>query len=247
MSNIKYKSHIFQKILIFFLGRSFTNFLDIPIIINNFNRLATLRNLIEDLQKRGYKKIVVLDNNSTYPPLLHYYEKLKSDKRITLYLFKKNYGSKCLWKSNVYLRYMFRPFCYTDSDLQIHKNCPNDFMQRFVAILKKYKTCYKVGFSLVIDDLPDQYNLKEKVMDWEKQFSINEIEHGLFISPIDTTFALYRPFSRRGSRDGSDFMIRTAYPMTCHHIPWYVDSSNLDDEEIFYKNSLVEKTHWSSK
>lgn len=42
---------------------------EVPIIINNFNRLTTLRLLIEALNKRGYDNIYIIDNASTYPPL----------------------------------------------------------------------------------------------------------------------------------------------------------------------------------
>ena len=47
----------------------------IPIVINNFNRLGYLKRLIASLESRGYKNIHIIDNNSTYPPLLEYYEK----------------------------------------------------------------------------------------------------------------------------------------------------------------------------
>ncbi|HWA33283.1 MAG TPA: hypothetical protein VG737_04090, partial [Cyclobacteriaceae bacterium] len=49
------------------------NAYDIPIIINNFNRLTFPVLLIQFLEKCGYNKIVILDNYSTYPPLLEYY------------------------------------------------------------------------------------------------------------------------------------------------------------------------------
>ena len=91
------------------------------------------------------------------------------------------------------------------------------------------------------------YNEKQNVIKWESQFYKNEIEKGVFIAPIDTTFALYRPFSRRGRRDGSDFMIRVGMPYSCYHMPWYVNSAQLDEEETYYKQKISEKTHWSSK
>ena len=43
---------------------------EIPIIINNFNRLTTLRLLTETLTACGYTNIYILDNASTYPPLV---------------------------------------------------------------------------------------------------------------------------------------------------------------------------------
>ena len=92
-----------------------------------------------------------------------------------MYLFKKNYGSKSLWKSGVFYKYMFSKFCYTDSDLFIHEDCPNNFMEHFDFLLDKYKNCYKTGFSLLIDNLPDYYNEKQNVIKWESQFYKNEI------------------------------------------------------------------------
>jgi hypothetical protein len=245
--DIRFRHHYFQKIFTFLFEKKIKNFYDIPIIINNYNRLTTLKNLVEDLRKRGYKNIIILDNYSTHPELHNYYNQLKSERIVKLYLFNKNYGSKSLWKSGIFYKYMFSNFCYTDSDLFIHQDCPDDFMKKFKEILEEHKKCYKVGFSLVIDDLPDHYNQKVNVIKWESQFYENEIEKGLYLAPIDTTFALYRPFSRRGNRDGSDFMIRLGKPYSCFHMPWYANSNNLDKEELFYKNSLIKKTHWSSK
>lgn len=245
--DIKYRKHYFQKILSFFFEKKINDPYETPIIINNYNRLTTLRNLIEDLQKRGYKNLIVLDNNSTFPDLLDYYDKLKKEGEIKLYLFKKNYGSKSLWKSGVFYKYMFSKFCYTDSDLFIHEDCPNNFLEHFESLLAKYKNCYKIGFSLLINNLPDYYKEKQNVIKWESQFYEIEIEKGVFYATIDTTFALYRPFSRRGERDGSDFMIRVGAPYSCYHMPWYSNSEQLDKEEIYYKKSLLEKTHWSSK
>jgi hypothetical protein len=245
--NIRSRNHFFQKILSFLFEKKINDPYEIPIIINNFNRLTTLKKLIQDLQKRGYKKIIVLDNKSTFPKLLNYYEELKKEGIVKIYLFNKNYGSKSLWKSGVFYRYMFSKFCYTDSDLFIHEDCPNNFMEHFESLLVKYKNCYKIGFSLLIENLPDYYIEKQNVIKWESQYYENEIEKGLYIAAIDTTFALYRPFSRRGKRDGSEFMIRVGKPYSCYHMPWYYNSEHPDEEEIYYKNNLLEKTHWSSK
>ena len=46
----------------------------IPIIINSFNRLSTLKLLIASLEERGWTNIHILDNCSTYPPLLEWFK-----------------------------------------------------------------------------------------------------------------------------------------------------------------------------
>ncbi len=45
----------------------------IPIFINSRDRLGTLRDLVNWLKKAGQQRIYILDNDSSYAPLLEYY------------------------------------------------------------------------------------------------------------------------------------------------------------------------------
>ena len=47
-----------------------------PIYINSYNQLATLRHMVDTLTRFGYRRLTVLDNNSTWAPLLRYYDSL---------------------------------------------------------------------------------------------------------------------------------------------------------------------------
>lgn len=215
---------------------------DIPIIINNFNRLTTLRQLIESLVERGYDNIHIIDNASTYPPLLEYYKTCP----YKVYMLKENLGFKALWKSGLYKKLCKDYYVYTDSDVVPIKECPSDFIDHFLSHLKKYPFARKVGFSLMIDDLPEHYELKDKVIDWEKNFYVHPINDELFRAPIDTTFALYRPFVGL-SRSRQVEAYRTAHPYQAHHLPWYNDSQHLSDEEQYYINNSKGQTAWTSK
>lgn len=221
-------------------GRKPKNFKRIPIIINNYNRLTCLKNLINSLEQRGYSNIQIIDNKSSYPPLLEFYKQTS----YKVYQLNKNLGFKALWKSKLWYRFLFNYYVYTDADIDLVEECPDNFLEYFYSFLKKYPMAHKIGFSLKIDDLPDHYALKQKVIDWERQFYNKTQEENIFIAPIDTTFALYRPFSRRGRRDGSDLMFRTGYPYQSRHMPWYVDSDNLPEEERFYVESTTQ-SHWA--
>ena len=110
--------------------------------------------------------------------------------------------------------------------------------------LKKYPKVQKVGFSLKIDDLPDKYEYKKQVIAWEKKFYDNQIDNKLYLARIDTTFALHRPYASISTK-GRYKMIRTSYPYTARHLPWYNDSANLSEEETFYINHVEIGTHWS--
>lgn len=214
---------------------------DLPIIINNYNRVNTLKQLITALENRGYNNIHIVDNKSTYPPLLEFYKKTNHK----VHLLNKNYGSKAFWKSGLWLKFTRGHYVITDSDVVPIDECPDDFLNYFLTLHKKYSKLHKVGLSLKIDDLPDTFKNKNDVYNWEKKYYENPIEPNVFKAPIDTTFALYKPFTKLGERDGSTLMFRVNQPYQARHLPWYIDNDNLDEEEVYYLNSLQKRTHWS--
>ena len=126
---------------------------EIPIIINNFNRLTTLRLLTETLTACGYTNIYILDNASTYPPLLEYYKTCP----FTVFHLNQNLGFKALWKSPLKKRFCNDYYIYTDSDVIPSDYCPKDFIDYFFKELKKHPFARKIGFSLRIDNIPDSY------------------------------------------------------------------------------------------
>jgi hypothetical protein len=215
----------------------------IPIIINNFNRLETLKQLIGSLEIRGYYNIYIIDNLSTYPPLLDYYGICP----YTVIRLDKNVGMEALWRTDICKKLRNDFFVYTDSDIVPIEECPADFMLFFLETLKKYKLARKVGFSLKIDDLPDYYTLKDEVINHEKQYFELKRDDLLYWAPIDTTFALYRPRGLRRHGNYSIEMYRTAYPYMARHIPWYVDSNNPDEENRYFLENSKTQTCWTRK
>lgn len=212
---------------------------EVPIIINNRNRLTYLKQVIEWYQNAGYKNIYVLDNKSNYEPLLSYYKETK----VKVIYLEKNYGHLALWASGTYKQFYKDFYVYTDPDVVPVDQCPRDFMKHFVDLLKKYSNIEKVGFGLKIDDLPNHYNKKQQVIDWEKRFWKNEMEKDVFDAALDTTFALYKPYTRgdlwvqNALRTGGNFVAR--------HLPWYEDSANVTIENKFYlDNAKPGASHW---
>ncbi len=214
----------------------------IPIIINNFNRLSFLQELIESLVSRGYDNIIILDNQSTYPPLLEWYETCPYH----IIKLDRNYGFKAIWDSGVYDRFKRSYYVYTDSDVVIDKHCPDDFMERFLQILDQYPRCLKVGFGIRIDDIPDTFKMKDYVLEHENKFWEKPLQEGIYLAQVDTTFALYRPFCY-GAANDHHMMIRTGFPYVIRHNPWYVDSSSLTNEERYYVEHSAQKTFWTGR
>jgi|LauGreDrversion4_2_1035121.scaffolds.fasta_scaffold03025_9 hypothetical protein len=214
-----------------------TSIYDIPIIINNFNRLTYLKLQINWLVNAGYKNIYIIDNNSSYEPLLDFYETLP----FTIFKLDQNIGHFSLWETVIYMKFKNSYYVYTDPDILPIEQCPNDFLNYFKKVLDEFPLIKKVGFGLKIDDLPTHYHLSEKVIKWEKQFWMNNIKDGLYDALIDTTFALYKP-GAKGGADGP--AIRTSDKYIARHLPWYEDSNNLDDETRFYISSTSQVSSW---
>lgn len=141
------------------------------VYINNRDRLTCLLSLIKWLEQLPYIQIVILDNDSTYKPLLDWYAKCKYE---ILYL-GKNHGHTALWSENKFSRngkqiQFQKPgdwYVYTDPDIIPREDCPLDAIQRFREIMLRYPDQYKVGFGLEIKEIPIDHPLYSKIMDHE--------------------------------------------------------------------------------
>jgi len=211
----------------------------IPIIINNRNRLTYLLELIKWLEQNGYINIFIIDNDSTYPPLLEYYSKTK----YKIFKLNENIGHLALWKSGIISQFEQDYYVYTDSDIVPIAECPDDVLEFFMLLLRKYKGIEKVGFGLKIDDLPDHYTEKQKVITWEKKFWEKEVEKDVFDAAIDTTFALYRPYTNGAKWVQNAY--RTGGKYVARHLPWYENSLAQTEEQMYYKNTVkFGASHW---
>lgn len=211
----------------------------VPIIINNYNRYTFLLQLISWLEKNNYTNIVILDNDSTYPKLLEYY---KSTKHKVIFL-KKNVGYKALWQTPVFDEFKNSFYVYTDPDVAPNENCPADVVFKLYLVLEKYNSIEKCGPALDIDNIPDVYDNKKQVIDWEKKHWEEKVEADVYNAPIDTTFALYRPFAMGEAEICKAYRLGGKY--TFLHLPWYLNTDNLPEEEMFYKNSINKnQSHW---
>ena len=197
----------------------------------------------EELKLHENNQIIIIDNASTYEPLLEYYNTLPYE----IIRLSKNYGHYAIGK--VYDEYQktyhlnSTNYVYTDPDIIPIEDCPDTFLGYFSELLSKY-SLDKVGFGLKIDDLPDHFKLKADVIKWESQWFDNPITSNIFRAKIDTTFGLRRANTSPGL---TDKCIRTGYPYESRHLPWYLNYDNLSDEYTNYLNTITESSHWSKQ
>ncbi len=217
---------------------------DVPILINSFNRLACLRELIDWLERAGQRRIFVIDNASTYPPLLAYLDGLARTGTARVVRLRENAGHLALWRHGLLQRLgITSEFVYTDPDVVPAESCPADVVGFLQSVLAADDRIAVAGLGLRLDDLPDSYRFKQQAIGWERQFWLAPAGPGLFHASIDTTFALYRPGSGHClAKPG----IRTGWPRVAAHRSWYVDDSSPSDEDRFYRAAAAPGTsHWS--
>ena len=225
------------------IRKQLRNPLTIPIIIISFNQLYYLKKLIDFLIERNFSNIIIIDNNSTYTPLLTYFNTLDKNKSITIHQLKTNKGHLVFWKNEKLFKLYSKGFyVVTDADIVPKKDVPFDFMDKFKQLLNKYLEVTKVGFNLVLDDIPDFNPNKKQIINWEKQYW-KEKRNDHYIAPIDTTFALYRP---NYTYNKSDFFIglRTEKPYAAIHGGWYINPNKLTDEQDYYIKTANSSSSW---
>jgi len=202
-----------------------------PVFIICRDRLTCLVGLLDWLESVGHAdEVYLMDNDSTWPPLLEFYETT----RHTVLHSEVNAGHKVGWSSGWLKQYVRRrPFIVTDPDLLPVDECPDDAVAVMAETLAAVPNTRKVGFSLKIDDIPDHFPSKQGAIDWETRYwSDWDKDAGAWVAPIDTTFALYAPWALR--RFGYTPSFRLPEPYTMRHLPWYLDPADLSEEDVYY-------------
>jgi len=218
----------------------------VPIFVNCRDRLSPLLSLLEWLEGAGHTRIYLVDNDSTYPPLLAYYETTPH----TVVRLGENLGHKAIWISGAVKAHAAGEYYVaTDPDIVPVPECPPDAVAHFRSLLDRHPDRDKVGFGLKIDDLPRQYRFAREVREWEGKFWEREVEPGVYDAPIDTTFALHRPETEFVASDvlpNHASSLRTGEPYVARHTSWYVNSRRPDAEERYYRaHARQDVTHWN--
>lgn len=216
----------------------------VPLVIICRDRLSPLVRLVDWLTQANCDQVILLDNDSRWPPLLEFYQRSPFE----VVRLKENLGSQAPWLSGlVDERFTGRHYAVTDPDVVPAEECPYDLLDHLAAVLDRHPQRIKVGVGLKIDDLPASYRHANDAMSWESVHWAQEIEPGLFDAPVDTTLAVYRV----GGSHGISPALRTGPPYVARHMTWYTNSTVLTDEDRFYRARASVSggtgTNWSGK
>lgn len=216
---------------------------DTPVILTNKNRLDVgFKNQVNWYLETGMRAITVIDNGSTYPPLLDFYKTVEKD--ITLFRPEVDLGWRggwAFWDLGLNKAYT-TPVLISDSDCVPDEQCPKDLVPILLEILDEFPNCRKVSPGVRIDDIPDHFSRKKEVIDGESCQWVDKVPRSkapeIYNAHTDTTTTLC---ADGGVIQWNDQQFRTGFPYVIKHTPWYLNGST--DEEKYYAAHLG--TGWS--
>lgn len=222
----------------------------IPIVILNRDRLHPLVEQIRVLKSKGYSNITVIDNQSTYSPLLEWYKESGVD------VFYNTVTENTVHAFLQLVEYRHPKFVeitsdwyiFNDSDIIPLESVPDNFAEDLAGFATKYHRT-KVGMSIKIDDIDLSYPLNAWVHSYESTYWTNEIVDDtgtlLYPHPVDTTFAIHAPGA---SPTWAGDALRAGAPYIVKHAPFYYNPNNLPEDEKYYLTRMNKKSsNWSSK
>lgn len=224
---------------------------EIPIIIPTFNLPSYLKIMINQLEERGINNYIVCDNNSTYPEMIEYLNKLSSENK-NIVRFSNNLGPRIFCETKEFLSILPEYFIISDPDILFNKNMPKNFIKKMKRIVDTYDVS-KCGLAIDIFNTRDKFFDGHDVDSWEGiywQYPIDKYQEidDLYYAPVDTTFCLYKKSklineliaTRAGVTSTSS--IRIAGRFTCEHMGWWENQPLTQDEINFYKKTQI----WSA-
>jgi len=249
----------------------------IPIYLNARNLLTPLRAMVERLAAiPAAGPIVIVDNASTWPPLLAWYAEIErapgftpgpiETRKIRIVRLRKNRGELAPFQLPSRDSQLPSPFfAVSDPDLDI-SGVPDDFLAVLAYGLNRHPHRVKAGLSLRIDDLPPEAPFTRQVLRHESRFwqrtlppsTLNSqpsyspgVKPGarpiFYDANVGLTFAVYRgPIRRSAFRYAP--ALRAAPPYTARHLPWYLTPETLDDEwRYYFQHAEGRLSGWSGK
>jgi hypothetical protein len=211
----------------------------IPVIINNRNFLTWPKAMVERIKEYdGVGEIIIVDNDSTYPPLLEWY----ATNPCRIERLNDNLGMGAPWVSEVVKQLNGAPYVLTDPDMGL-EDTPDDTLLYLFDKLNSLQLD-KVGLGLDWQIVEKKSPYYERLNLYEKsRWSNSPVKDGVYTEvQIDTTFALYNVdhyFIGGGS---------TPFPYVARHYPWEfsIEEARNSEEFMYYMDNATSASSYKT-
>jgi len=213
--------------------------MEIPVIINNRNFLTWPKAMVERIKEYdGVGEIIIVDNDSTYPPLLEWY----ATNPCRIERLNDNLGMGAPWASEIVKQLNGVPYVLTDPDMGL-EDTPDDTLLYLFDKLSSLQLD-KVGLGLDWKIVEKKSPYYERLNVYEKnRWSNSPVKDGVHTEvQIDTTFALYNVdhyFIGGGS---------TTFPYVARHYPWEfsIEEARNNEEFIYYMDNATSASSYKT-
>src|SRR5262245_36882917 len=209
----------------------------VTVIVNNRDLLTWPRAMLAELGRfSAIEEVVIVDNASTYRPLLDWYRTLPNK-----IFFLDNVGHRAPWTREVldYIKTDF--YVVTDPDLDLSA-VPRDCLEHLMNCLTRFPRFGKIGLGLEVEDIPHDSPYYAHVNGYERSlWKLPLIEGTVREAPVDTTFAIYH---RKILNEYRVCGARTDYPYVAKHIPWSL--TEMDQEFSYYVHNAGDSSSYKT-
>ncbi len=217
--------------------------MSVPLYIPTFNNPTYTSNFINQAAELNFSKIIIMDNNSTYPPMISLLKELES--RFEVIRLDDNLGPHLILRNPEYYKSLPDIFALSDPDVEFPKELPFDFQDLLIEIGNKHRVG-KVGFAI---EVPNENEFLELIVnldgklrnmcEWEQQFWENEIDRTsagdpIYLTTLDTQFAIYN--KQYFSPEERYKALRIGGRYTSKHLGFYKKSIVPKEESDFYRS-----------
>lgn len=215
----------------------------VPLYVPTFNNPTYTRNFLNQVDGLNFSRIIILDNKSTYQPMIDLLAQI--DSKYEVIRLEENYGPHYILRNPDYYKTLPDIFSLSDPDVEFPKNISGNFQEEMINIGIKYRFG-KVGFAI---EVPSESEFLELVVnldgklrnmhEWEQQFWQNQIDKTstgdpIFQTTLDTQFAIYnKEFFSPEERYKA---LRIGGKFTSKHLGFYKESIVPKEESDFYRS-----------
>lgn len=234
----------------------------VPIFVLTRDRVTDLQQTLESYRRTlsSRYEVIILDHNSTYPPMLEYLQILRRRSNLTVHTLSEPVWDDALAHADRLIQDYLRQrpdvqyYVLTDPDIALLRTQP-DILIFFAGILTACPDVRVIGPHLQISDIPARFQGKyqgHSAYEWESQFWKDTVPYmaefrgvGYHFAEqlIDTTFAMRRR-TQRFARITCP-CVRTYAPYAAVHLDWYLDSQHPPvDKQYYLRHSFGGVNNW---
>jgi len=210
-----------------------------PVFILTHDRLVSVQNLVEWLERAGCERIVFIDSGSTYEPLIDWVKGTGFEVH-----WLPNENRNAFWNHGLVPQ--DEPFAFCAPDVLPTEECPLDAFEYLWDLLQGYPGTTKAGCGLVYSDLEvvDEARLgfagkigRDTVGELLLLENMHTLDDGLCQSLIDHHFCVYRP-GMNNVNDLNAIRTKAPSPYMVRHVPWYEDHPLTPDVTYYVKHAI---------